>query len=176
MPCATTHVTFRNLQRHRKYRIDPEQGRRYREDFLRTHKVVLKDGSPPSGNGTNTTQANSSNAPSGSQRPTETLNSQSTSNAVPLDQGEQPAASRRKRTHRGGKKKRNRRQSFAAPSDDVSNVDPARSNHDLLDVPSSSAARPPFTGWGNLVGNLSNTSLDSEVLLDHRYGFRIQRL
>jgi len=133
---------------------------------------------PPSGNGTNTTQANSSNAPSGSQRPTETLNnSQSTSNAVPLDQGEQPAASRRKRTHRGGKKKRNRRQSFAAPSDDVSNVDPARPNHDLLDVPSSSAARPPFYRLGQSGGgNLSNTSLDSEVLLDHRYGFRIQRL
>ena len=105
---------------------------------------------------------------SGSQQPAE---AQTTSTAASADQGELPAASRRKRTHRGGKKKRNRRQSFAAPSDDTNTTAPTRSNRDLLDVPSSSTARPPFYTLGQSGGrNLSSTSLDSEALLDHRYG------
>jgi len=114
-------------------------------------------------------EANPSTSQSGTQQPTD---AQNISNAAPADQGEQPAASRRKRTHRGGKKKRNRRQSFAAPLDDTSTADPARPNHDLLDVPGSSTTRPPFYKVGQSGGrNLSSTSLDSEALLDHRYGY-----
>lgn len=126
---------------------------------------------PSSGNGINLMQGTN---PASSQRPTDALhNTQSTSNAVPLEPGEQPAPGRRKRTHRAGRRRRNRRQSFAAPSDDAGNVDPARSNHDLLDVPISSAARPPFYRLGQSGGgNLSNTSLESEALLDHRYDSR----
>jgi len=113
-------------------------------------------------------EPNSSTSQSRTQQPTE---AQTTSNSGPAEQGEQPAASRRKRTHRGGKKKRNRRQSFAAPADDTNTVNPARANQDLLDVPSSSTARPPFYKLGQSGGrNLSSTSLDSEALLDHRYG------
>ncbi len=114
-------------------------------------------------------EANPSTSQSGTQQPTD---AQNISNAAPADQGEQPAASRRKRTHRGGKKKRNRRQSFAAPLDDTSTADPARPNRDLLDVPGSSTTRPPFYKLGQSGGrNLSSTSLDSEALLDHRYGY-----
>lgn len=116
---------------------------------------------------TNDREAISSTVQFDSQQPME---AQTSTNAAPADQGEQPAASRRKRNHRGGKKKRNRRQSFAAPSDDTNTADPARSNRDLLDVPSSSTARPPFYRLGQSGGrNLSSTSLDSEALLDHRY-------
>lgn len=123
----------------------------------------------PGNNGSTQPGANSSTGQSGSQQPTE---AQKASDAAPTDQSEQPAASRRKRTHRGGKKKRNRRQSFAAPSDTTTTADPARSNHDLLDVPTSSTARPPFYRLGQSGGrNLSSTSLDSEALLDHRYGY-----
>ena len=104
------------------------------------------------------------------QRPTDNLqNTQSTSNAVPTVSGEVNAFKKR-RNHRGGKKKKNRRQSFAAPSDNPGLGDGARSSHDLLEAPASSAQRPSFYRLGQSgVGNLSDTSLDSSALLDHRY-------
>ncbi|MCJ1413775.1 CorA metal ion transporter [Xylographa parallela] len=103
------------------------------------------------------------------QRPTDNLqNTQSTSNAVPTVSGEVNAFKKR-RNHRGGKKKKNRRQSFAAPSDNPGLGDGARSSHDLLEAPASSAQRPSFYRLGQSgVGNLSDTSLDSSALLDHR--------
>lgn len=87
------------------------------------------------------------------------------------DQSEAPPTSK-KRKHRGGRRKRNRRQSFAAPSEasDAMNPPAGRSNHDLLNVPRPSAPQPPFYRLGQSGGrNLSNTSLESEALLDHRY-------
>ena len=82
------------------------------------------------------------------------------------------ADGRKKRKHRGGKKKRNRRQSFAAPSEDsaLPALDDGAGEHSLLEVPSNdSAARMPFYRRGHSSGNLSSTSLDSDVLLDHRF-------
>jgi magnesium transporter len=80
---------------------------------------------------------------------------------------EQGQATGKKKKRRAGKKKRNRRQSFAAPSDD-SPMPTVRSNHDLLNIPGHSGNSPPFyRGPGGR--NLSETSLDSEALLDHRY-------
>jgi magnesium transporter len=78
-----------------------------------------------------------------------------------------PGLSRKKRKdHRGGKKKRNRRQSFAAPSDDGSGLLEISQSRD--DMQARSAARSSFY---RLKGrNISNTSIDSETLLDHRYG------
>lgn len=78
-----------------------------------------------------------------------------------------PSHRRKKRKdHRGGKKKRNRRQSFAAPSDDGSGVLEIPQSRD--DMQALSAARSSFY---RLKGhNMSNTSIDSEILLDHRYG------
>ena len=104
------------------------------------------------------------------ERPTETLqNTQSTSNAVPTCSGEVNAFKKR-RNHRGGKKKKNRRQSFATPSDNPGLGDGARSSHDLLEAPAASAQRPSFYRLGQSgAGNLSDTSLDSSALLDHRY-------
>ena len=107
--------------------------------------------------------------PTNPQRPTDRLqNTQSTTNALPTTQGE-AAAGKKRRNHRAGKKKRNRRQSFAAPGDATGNEDGARSNHEQLDAPTSSSTRPPFYRLGQSGRNLSDTSLDSQALLDHRY-------
>jgi magnesium transporter len=81
------------------------------------------------------------------------------------------AEGRKKRKHRGGKKKRNRRQSFAAPSEDCAlpTLEEGSGDHTLLEVPSNtSTAQMPFYRRGQSSGNLSSTSLDSDVLLDHR--------
>lgn len=78
------------------------------------------------------------------------------------------ADGRKKRKHRGGKKKRNRRQSFAAPLED-SALSTLEEGPPQLEVPSNtSAVRMPFYRRGQSSGNLSSTSLDSDVLLDHR--------
>lgn len=75
----------------------------------------------------------------------------------------------KKRKHRGGRKKRARRQSFAAPSEStVNDNDEHDRRPSLLDGPRPSAASS--TGFYRLKnGNKSNTSLESEALLDHRY-------
>ena len=93
--------------------------------------------------------------------------------------GNQPAAtnslasnsqigSKKRRNHRAGKKKRTRRQSFQpAPDQDIhgsGQVDRP------TEPPSAAVARPSLYRLGNSGrGNLSETSLDSEALLDHRY-------
>ena len=78
----------------------------------------------------------------------------------------------KKRKHRGGKKKRNRRQSFAAPSEDGSTVTEDRGENpegDNINRLMSSGAPKPFYRLGQTSGNLSNTSLESQALLDHRF-------
>jgi magnesium transporter len=88
---------------------------------------------------------------------------QSTSTALPTVQSEAAATTTKKRrNHRGGKKKRARKQSFIGGGDRTGTLD--GSGHDLLDPP---ASRPPFFGLGQS-RTLSETSLDSEALLDHR--------
>ncbi|KFX92179.1 hypothetical protein V490_05529 [Pseudogymnoascus sp. VKM F-3557] len=69
---------------------------------------------------------------------------------------------RKKRNHRGGKKKRTRKQSFATPSeDDVAEVLETTEDRKAK----QSTARSPLQ---RLQRNSSNTSLESEALLDHR--------
>lgn len=75
----------------------------------------------------------------------------------------------KKRKHRGGKKRRNRRQSFAAPADEPPTEDMTTERPSLLNAPSSSS-RSNFYRLGQV--NRSNTSLESEALLDHRYASR----
>lgn len=71
---------------------------------------------------------------------------------------------RRKRNHRGGKKKRTRKQSFAVSAEDGSGM-PERPQSRTGQ--SKSASRSNFY---SLQGhNLSNTSIESEELLDHRW-------
>lgn len=67
------------------------------------------------------------------------------------------------------RKKRDRRESFAAPSDDASSMAAqTNSNRDLLDVPDRTERSQSFYRLGH-DQNLSNTSMDSEALLDHRF-------
>ncbi|OIW34452.1 cora-domain-containing protein [Coniochaeta ligniaria NRRL 30616] len=85
--------------------------------------------------------AGGTDGPSGSTRPQ--------ANAVPP---------RRRKNHRGGKKKKSRRKSFVAPSDDL--------GHDSLQAGDLEEIRENF--YAQRGGNNSQTSLESEVLLDHR--------
>ena len=73
-----------------------------------------------------------------------------------------------KKRHRGGrkhKKKRNRRQSFIAPSEGGESVD-VEGGNGLGDVSRTAAQSSSF--YRIQSGRLSNTSLESEALLDHR--------
>lgn len=60
---------------------------------------------------------------------------------------------RKRKGHRGGKKKRSRRKSFAALAED--------SHDEMHQSPSDAFYKMPQ-------GNLSDVSIDSEALLDHR--------
>ena len=124
-----------------------------------------KPGSGPSGHESSTT-AN----PPAPHRPTEgLLNTQSSTDVLAAAQGDPSGASKR-RNHRGGKKKKkSRRQSFL-PAAAHEEVDPARSNHNLHEPATSTTPRPSLYRLGQSGGrNLSETSLDSNALLDHRY-------
>lgn len=75
--------------------------------------------------------------------------------------------SRRKRNHRGGaKKKRNRRPSFAASSDQGDGSGMPETSQSSRAANAQSAARNSF--YRQQGRNLSNTSIESETLLDHR--------
>ncbi len=75
------------------------------------------------------------------------------------------AIPKKKRNHRGGKKKRARKQSFAPSTEDGSEM--PETSQSQRGGSSESAARASFY---RLHGrNLSNTSIESEALLDHRY-------
>ena len=120
-------------------------------------------GSPAAGS----TRSPASTNRAGPRRPIEALlNTQSTTDV--LAGGDPNAPGKKRRNHRGGRKKKNRRQSFL-PGNQEGSTDLARSNHDLNEPSTSSAARPPFYRLGQSGGgNLSETSLDSNALLDHR--------
>ncbi|KAK3328859.1 hypothetical protein B0H66DRAFT_4190 [Apodospora peruviana] len=79
----------------------------------------------------------------------------------PASRSQQPPTHppRRRKNHRGGKKKKtNRRKSFAAPPDELTQDGMNSEGLDVVDE-----------GFYSRPGrNLSNTSLDSEALLDHR--------
>lgn len=95
-------------------------------------------------------------------RPTETLeNTQSTSAVLPQDgQNQGP---KKRRNHRSGKKKKqNRRQSFL-PGNEEEDMMPPGINNRNAEGPLSATARP------GLYRNLSDASINSEALLDHRY-------
>jgi magnesium transporter len=73
----------------------------------------------------------------------------------------------KKKKHRGGgKKKRNRRQSFA-PTADIGTGDMDDERPSLANVGGNSHGRGNSSFY-RMHGNLSNTSLESEALLDHR--------
>ena len=104
---------------------------------------------------------------SATHRPTESLlNTQSTTDV--LAGGDPNAPGKKRRNHRGGRRRKNRRQSFL-PGMQESGMDSAALGRDLNEPATSSATRPPFYKLGQSGGgNLSETSLDSNALLDHR--------
>ncbi|KAK0656696.1 hypothetical protein B0T16DRAFT_319983 [Cercophora newfieldiana] len=65
---------------------------------------------------------------------------------------------RRRKNHRGGKKKKSRRKSFATATDDI--TQDGLASEGLEEASEGFYSRPSR--------NLSNTSIDSEALLDHR--------
>ncbi|KAI6925834.1 hypothetical protein KC341_g13142, partial [Hortaea werneckii] len=75
-----------------------------------------------------------------------------------------PGKPKKKRPRGGKNRRKNRKQSFVAPSE--SNADDVEQRPSLLDVPRSSAQQASF--YRLQTGNRSNTSLESEALLDHR--------
>ncbi|KAH7081609.1 hypothetical protein BKA63DRAFT_589289 [Paraphoma chrysanthemicola] len=83
---------------------------------------------------------------------------------------DQPGASAmaqpKKKKHRGGKKRKNRRQSFAATAD-IGTGDMNDERPSLANIGGNSNSRGNSSFY-RLHGNLSNTSLESEALLDHR--------
>lgn len=84
------------------------------------------------------------------------------SSNAPSQAGQSSRAPRKRKNHRGGKKKRSRRKSFAISQDDVPH------DEDTIQDPALDAARQEFYRMHGR--SFSNTSIDSEVLLDHRYG------
>lgn len=94
---------------------------------------------------------------------------QSTSNATAPAQSDQATTGKKRRNHRAGKKKKTRRQSFAVPGAEGDNTAAMRPSQDPREQSRSTGSRPPFYRLGQSGGrNLSETSLDSEMLLDHR--------
>lgn len=72
----------------------------------------------------------------------------------------------KKKKHRGGKKRRNRRQSFAATAD-IGTGDMNDERPSLANMGGNGNSRNNSSFY-RLHSNLSNTSLESEALLDHR--------
>jgi magnesium transporter len=86
----------------------------------------------------------------------------------PAIQGEASSGSTgsKKKKHRAGRKRKNRRQSFAAPSEENDEPMSAAERPGLEDVPEA-PHEPSFYKLGNRATK-SNESLESEALLDHR--------
>ncbi|KAF2205063.1 cora-domain-containing protein [Delitschia confertaspora ATCC 74209] len=79
---------------------------------------------------------------------------------------EAPPSKPPKKKKRGGKKRRNRRESFAAPPESLDGGDmTSEARPSLVNAEDVERARSSFY---RLRGNRSNTSLESEALLDHR--------
>lgn len=75
-----------------------------------------------------------------------------------------PANSNRAKKQKGGRKRRNRRQSFALPHDNKASNSSLPNRPELLDAPGQAEHRSSLYR----LDNRSNTSVDSDVLLDHR--------
>ncbi len=104
--------------------------------------------------------------PTALQSPQEALNAPNVT-LHPNFVGAEPAPKKKKsRNHRGGKKKRPRKQSFGL-SNDGSELPETSQSHRSRSPSADNAARASFY---RLEGkNMSNTSIESEALLDHRY-------
>lgn len=97
---------------------------------------------------------------------------QTSSITIEQPQGSSSAAAsdgKKKRKHRGGKKRKKRRQSFAAPSETsaIQSIGEGISDDPLIQINEDRrVSQAPFYRRQT---NLSDDSLDSDALLDHRY-------
>lgn len=114
---------------------------------------------PPRASGA-ATSTNDSSIPT---RPEPTALQTAQGNAAEIA-GTESASAKKKKKKRGGKKRRPRRESFAALTEDGSGM-PETSQTKLDEAPRSAARESFYRVQG---GNLSNTSIESEALLDHR--------
>lgn len=102
------------------------------------------------------------------QRPTDTLLfTKSTSDAIRTAPSAQ-AARRKRRTHSIGKWRNARRQSFVASGEEDANDNAMRPSQTLLDQNITPGPGPPMYRLGRNGADMSETSLDSNALLDHR--------
>lgn len=102
------------------------------------------------------------------QRPTDTLLfTQSTSDAIRTAPSAQ-AARRKRQTHSGGKKRKARSKSFVTSGEEEANDNALRPSQTVLDQNTISGPGPPMYRLGQNGANMSETSLDSNALLDHR--------
>lgn len=126
-----------------------------------TSSVMATQGSD-AGGGADNGQRSQGEGTATPSRPTEALkNTQSTSAVVPPDS--QSQGPKKRRNHRSSKKKKqNRRQSFLPGHEEEEMIPPGTSNR-KAEGPLSATARP------GLYRNTSDTSINSEALLDHRY-------
>ncbi|KAF2195082.1 cora-domain-containing protein [Zopfia rhizophila CBS 207.26] len=110
----------------------------------------------------------SSAAPPPAMNPGTSSQAEPATSEVPATSDGKAEAPAKKRKHRGGKKRRNRRQSFAAPAAPIEEGDMAsEARPSLVEVAGQSHSRGSSTFY-RLHGHHSNTSLESEALLDHR--------
>ena len=101
--------------------------------------------------------------PTALQTPANPRDAESTAMLRPEAAGPQTIPKKKRNNHRGGRKKRARRQSFAVSNDDGAGMPPTSSSHHRE---GENTARASFY---RLQGrNLSNTSIESDALLDHR--------
>ncbi|KAL4925928.1 magnesium transporter CorA family protein [Aspergillus undulatus] len=108
---------------------------------------------------------------------TKRANASGLGNPPPVDARQNPdsgtgtsTSGKKKRKKNRNRKHRNRTSSFIAPEDSQLNAPPTVPESETLDTMAGNQARTrgaaPFYKVG---GNLSNTSLESEALLDHRH-------
>lgn len=102
------------------------------------------------------------------QRPTDTLLfTQSTSDAIRAAPSAQ-AARRKRQTQGGGKKRKARSKSFVTSGEVDASDNAMRPSQTVLDQNTISGPGPPMYRLGQNGANMSETSLDSNALLDHR--------
>lgn len=94
----------------------------------------------------------------------------SNSNEPSRNESAPPAAKKKRR----GKRRKPRRQSFAPTAEESANGD-GPSSRDVHHIATNTTPMTSFYGLGPVGGggNLSDTSLDSQALLDHRYGYQL---
>ncbi|KXT00614.1 hypothetical protein AC578_3147 [Pseudocercospora eumusae] len=87
---------------------------------------------------------------------------------APAESSTKASGAAKKKRHRGGRKRKNRRQSFIAPSEAPTEDTTEGERPSLLDSTRHASQRDSYYRVQQSARRASNTSLESEALLDHR--------